>query len=108
VTRRKTSRSTTYNYQDGFFANDAEVGHGVDNAQQRIHRFGLLSDHGLVDLKLQLVVVEVLLHLFTVQVVDVQVHDRKSAAPALVAVGELLVLRVEHAIEEREVVLDCA
>ena len=96
----------TYHYQTRLLADDTELGHRVDNAQQCVHGLGLLADHGLVDLQLQLVVVEVLLHLVTVKVVDVQIHDRKSAAPSLVAVGELLVLRVEYAIKECEVVFD--
>ena len=101
-------RLFTNHYQDRLLADDTEVGHGVHDAQEGIDGLGLLSDPGLVDLELQLVVVEVLLHLLSVQVVDVQVHDGKSAAPTLVAVGKLLVLRVEHAIKECEVVFDCS
>jgi hypothetical protein len=54
----------------------------------------------------QLVVVKVLLHLLAVDVVDVQVHDSQATAPALVALGQLVVGGVEDAIKEREVILD--
>jgi len=80
--------------------------HGVDNAQVRLDGLGLLADHRLVDLELDLVVVEVLLHLLAVDVEDVQVHDRQAALPSLVVLGELEVALVEDAVHEAEVVLD--
>ena len=50
--------------------------------------------------------VEVLLHLLAIDVEDVQVHDSKAATPALIAAGKVVVLGVEHSIEEGEVILD--
>ena len=50
--------------------------------------------------------IEVLLHLVSVDVVDVQVHDGKATAPALIAAGQLGVGSVEDPIKECEVVLD--
>ena len=50
--------------------------------------------------------VEVRLHLLAVDIVDVQVHNSKAAAPTLVAVGKLRIGGVEDAIHEGEVIFD--
>lgn len=100
------SDQSTANDEDWFFSVDSEFVHGVDNAEKGLDGLGLLADHGLVNGKLELVVVKVLLHLGAVDVKDVGVHDSQSAAPSLVALGELRVLLVEDTIEEGEVVFD--
>lgn len=52
------------------------------------------------------VVVEVGLHVFAIDIVDVQVHNGEATAPSLVAVGKLRVGGVEDAIHEGEVIFD--
>jgi hypothetical protein len=88
------------------FADDAEICHGVHDAQKRINRLGALPYHGLVDLQLHPIMVEVLLNLFAVEIENVQVHDREASCPTCVAVGQFRILDVEDSIEEREVVLN--
>lgn len=97
---------STTNDQDGLLAVDTELVHRVNDAQEGVHGLGLLANHGLVDGKLELVVVEVLLDLVSVDIEDVGVHDGQGSAPALVAVGKLAVLGVKDTVHELEVVLD--
>lgn len=97
---------STTNDQNGLLAVDTELVHRVNDAQEGVDRLGLLADHGLVDGKLELVVVEVLLDLVSVNIKDVGIHDCQGSAPTLVAVGQLAVLGVEDTIHELEVVLD--
>jgi hypothetical protein len=97
---------STTNDQDGLLAVDTELVHRVNDAQEGVNGLGLLADHGLVDGKLELVVIEVLLDLVSVDIEDVGVHDGQSSAPTLVAVGELAVLGVEDTVEELEVIFD--
>lgn len=59
-----------------------------------------------MDFECHPVVVEILLNFFPVQIEDIQVHDRKAAAPTLVAVCKLRVVDFEDAIEKGEVVLN--
>lgn len=59
-----------------------------------------------MDLQLDVVVFEILFHLFAIDVVDVQVGDCKASTPLLVAVGEIVVLDIENSIDEGEIVLD--
>lgn len=83
-----------------------EFGHGVYNAQESLNRLGLLADHSLVDLELQTMVVEVLLHLLAVDIVDVHVHDSKASSPALEAVCEVALLLVKDTVDKAEIVFD--
>jgi hypothetical protein len=96
----------TYHYENRLLADDTKLCHRVDNAQKSVHGLGLLANHGLVDRQWQVVVVEVLLHVLAVDVENVQIHNGKAATPALVALGEIIVLGVENTIEEREVIFD--
>jgi hypothetical protein len=97
---------TTYHYENWLLADDTELCHRVDDAQKSVHGLGLLANHGLVDRQWQVVVVEILLHVLAVNVEYVQIHNGKAATPALVALGEIIVLGVENTIEEREVIFD--
>ncbi len=85
---------------------NAELGHGVDDAQECGDSLCLLSDLGLVDLELETVVLEILFDLLAVDIIDVQVCHCKHSSPALITFGQLTVLRVEDPIEEGEVVRD--
>jgi hypothetical protein len=96
----------TYHYEDRLLANNAELGHRVNDAQKRIHRLGLLANHSLVNRQGQTMVVKVRLHLLAVDVEDIQVHDSKAATPPLIAAGKLGVFGVEDPIKEREIILD--
>lgn len=53
------------------FTIDAKVVHGINNAQEGRHGLGLLSNLGLVDLELDIIVLEVCLHLGAIDVVNV-------------------------------------
>lgn len=97
---------STTNDQNGLLAVDTKLVHRVNDAQEGVHGLGLLANHGLVDEKLEFVVVEVLLDLVSVDIEDVGVHDGQGSAPALVAVGKLAVLGVKDTVHELEVVLD--
>lgn len=97
---------STTNDQNGLLAVDTKLVHRVNDAQEGVHGLGLLANHGLVDGKLEFVVVEVLLDLVSVDIEDVGVHDGQGSAPALVAVGKLAVLGVKDTVHELEVVLD--
>jgi hypothetical protein len=97
---------TTTNDQDGLLAVDTELVHRVNDAQEGVNGLGLLANHGRVDGKLELVVVEVLLDLVSVDIEDVGIHDSQDSAPTLVAVGELAVLGAEDTIKELEVIFD--
>jgi hypothetical protein len=96
----------TYHYENRLLADDTKLCHRVDNAQKSVHGLGLLANHGLVDRQWQVVVVEVLLHVLAIDVEYVQIHNGKAATPALVALGEVIVLGVEDTIEKREIVFD--
>jgi hypothetical protein len=68
------SNKAAANYEYRFLADDSELIHGIHDAEERVDGLGLLADHGFVDLQLEPVVVEVLLHLLAIDVEDVQVH----------------------------------
>ena len=87
-------------------ANNAELRHGVADAKEGFDRLGLFADGSLVNLQVQIVVSEILLHLLSVDVVDVLVHDGQYAPPFCIAVCEVAVGFIEDAIHEGEVVLD--
>lgn len=89
-----------------YLAIDAEFSHGVNDAQESRHGLGLLANHGLVNLEIELVVVKVLLNLVTVDIEDVLIHDGEATTPSLVAVGEVGLLGGEDVVDEGEVVLD--
>ena len=89
-----------------YLPKDAKLGHGVDNAQERVDRLRFLADHRFMDIELDLIMIEVLLHLFAIDTEDVEVHDSQTAAPAFVAVGQLTSAGVEDSIDEGEIVLD--
>lgn len=57
-------------------------------------------------LQVQVIVLEVLLHLLPIDVVDVLVHDGQNTPPFLVAVSKVAVGCVEYAVYEGEIVLD--
>lgn len=97
---------TTYDYKNRLLADDTKVSHRVNDAEKSLHGLGLFANHGFVDGQGQVVVVKVLLHLVTIDVEDVQVHDGQTPAPALIALGQIVVGRVEDAIEEGEVVFN--
>jgi len=100
-TRSRRSISGTTN-----LAVDAEFVHRVYNTQERVDAFCLLADHRLVDVKLNVVMVEVFLHLLSVDIVDVQVHDSQTSTPFFVAFCEVASSSVENVVDERKVVLD--
>lgn len=102
----EVSGDQTYNDEYWLLADDTELSHGIHNAQKSVHGLGLLANHGLVDGEWEVVVVKVRLHLLAIDVEDVQIHNSKAAAPALIAAGEVVVLGVKDSIEEREVILD--
>ena len=59
-----------------------------------------------MDVEIDIVVVEISLHLLAIQIEDVQIHNGQATSPSLVAVGECLVAPVEDAIDEGKVVFD--
>ena len=83
-----------------------ELGHRVDNAEQGLNGLCLLANHGLVDLELNVVVVEVVLQLLSVDVEDVGVHDRQTAVEAGELLCEAIVVLVKDVLSKAEVVLD--
>ena len=100
------SDETTTDNKDRLLAVDTKVGHGVDNGKESIHGLGLFTNHGLVDSKRDAIVVKVLLHLVTVEVEDVEVHDSQASSPGGVELVQLGVGGVEDAIEKLKVILD--
>jgi hypothetical protein len=85
---------------------DAELVHRVYNTEQSLDGLGLLANHCLVNVQVNVVVVEVGLHLLAVEVKDVHVHDGQATAPSLVAVGKVLVASIEDVVDEGEVIFD--
>jgi hypothetical protein len=59
-----------------------------------------------VDGERDAIVVKVLLHLITVEVEDVEVHDSQASSPGGVELVQLRVGGVEDAIEKLKVILD--
>lgn len=87
-----------------YLSEDAKFRHGIHNAQECGNGLCLLANLGLVDLKFQIVVLEVLLDLLAIHVVDIEICDGQNTIPAFVAVGQLRVLRVKDTVEEGELV----
>lgn len=56
--------------------------------------------------QLDLVMLEVLLHLLAIDIVDVQISDGQASLPSLVAIGKLWILGVEDTVHDCEVILD--
>lgn len=56
-----------------YLAIDSELRHGVHYAQESGDGLGLLTNLGLVDLEIEVVVVEILLDLFAIDVVNIEV-----------------------------------
>lgn len=83
-----------------------KLGHRVDNAEKSLDRLGLLADHGLVDLELDVVVVKVVLELLAIDVEDVGVHHRQTAVEACELVGKAIVALFKDVLCEAEVVFD--
>jgi hypothetical protein len=83
-----------------------ELGHRINNAEEGLHGLGLLADHGLVNLQLNVVVVEVVLQLLAVDVVNVGVHDSQAAVETLELLCKTIVVLVKDVLGEAEVVLD--
>lgn len=102
----KLRGNDTYNDEHGLLADDTKLGHRIHNTQKSVHGLGFLANHGLVDREREVVVVKVCLHVLAIDVENVQIHNSKAAAPALIAVGKVVVLGVKDSIEEREVILD--
>jgi hypothetical protein len=69
------SHQASSDNENWLLSDDTKLGHGVDNAQHCVHGFGLLSNHGLVDLESNAVMVKVVLQLLAIEVEDVKVHD---------------------------------
>lgn len=59
-----------------------------------------------MDLKLNLVVVEVALHLLAVDIEDVGVHNRESSPPSFVALCKIRLAWVKDAVNESKIVFD--
>ena len=53
---------------------DTELGHRVNNAKERRNGFGFLSYFRFVDLQLQLVMLEVLFDLLSIDIIDILVR----------------------------------
>lgn len=87
-------------------SNDAKFGHRVYNAQKGRNGFCLLSDLGLVELESESIVVEILLHLLSIDIEDIQVHHGENTSPAFIAVSQLGVFNVKNTIEKREIIGD--
>lgn len=50
-----------------YLSDDSELSHAIGNFEERFNRFGLLSNRRLVNLELQVIMVEVLFDLGTVE-----------------------------------------
>lgn len=57
-------------------------------------------------IKLDVVMIEIFLHLLTIDIEDIQVHDSQAASPSLIQISKIAVIWVEDAIEEGEVIFD--
>lgn len=80
--------------------------HCVHNREESRDRLRLLANLGLVDLELDTVMLKILFHLLAINIVDVDIRHGEASLPALVAICEIGVGDVEHAIDKGEVVLD--
>ena len=87
-------------------ARPTEFSHRVDDAEKGLHGLGLLADHGLVNLELDVVVVKVVLELLAVDVEDVGVHHGQAAVETEELVCKAVVALVKDVLGEAEVVLD--
>ena len=85
---------------------DSELGHGVNNAQKGRYGLRLFANLGLVDPQFKAVMAKVPLHLFSIDVIYVQISHRKDTTPARITIGYATVLDVEYAVDKREVVFD--
>lgn len=85
---------------------DAEFRHGIDDAQEGWNGLGLFSNLGLVDLQIQIVMLEVLLNLLSIDIEYIHVGNRQDTAPFLVAFCKLTVFDIENSVQESEVVRD--
>ena len=54
---------------------DSKLRHRINDAQEGVNGFGLFPNHGLVDVEIDLVMVEIRLHPLAIDVEDVGVHD---------------------------------
>lgn len=59
-----------------------------------------------MNIKINAIMVEILLHLFTIDSEDIHVHNSQTTTPSLVAVSKVAVAGVEDAIKEGEVVFN--
>ena len=89
-----------------YLSEDAEFVHRVDNAEECINGFSFFADHGLVDVKVDAVMVEVLLHLFSIDVEDIGVHNGEAPTPTLVTISQLASVGIEDAINKGEIVFN--
>lgn len=85
---------------------DSELVHGVNNGQEGVDRLGLLSNHCLVHIELNVVMVEVALHGLAVKIEDIGVHDSQTTTPLLVAVRKVAACRIKDIVNEGEVVFN--
>lgn len=84
----------------------AKLVHRIDNASERLQRLGLFTNRGLVYLQLNIVMIEICLHVLAIDIEDIQVHDGEASLPSLIALSKLVVLQVEDIINEVKVVLN--
>ena len=89
-----------------YLPEDSKLGHGINDAQESVDGLCFLADHRLVDVKLDLVMVEISLHLLAIDVEDIVVHDGKAAAPSLVAGRQLAAPGIKDPINEGEIIFD--
>ena len=88
------------------FPVNAKFVHRVDNAQECINALCLFANHCLVNVEINAVMVEVLLHLLSIDIEDVHIHDSQTTTPSRVAVGQFASASIENVVDEGKVVLD--
>lgn len=85
---------------------DSELVHGINDAQQGVNGLGFLANHSLVDIEIDVVMVEIGLHLLAIQIEDVHVHDSQATTPSFVAVGKISLAGVKDAVDEGKVIFN--
>ncbi len=72
-----------------YLSDDTELSHAISYFQESFNRFRLLPNGSLMNLKLKVIMVEIVLHLRPVYTVYVLVGDRQNSTPFLVAICEI-------------------
>jgi len=85
---------------------DTELVERLDKREESVNALCLLTNHGLVHDKLNLVMIEVLLHLLAVDIENIHVHHCETSSPSLVAFSKITLAWFEDIVNEREVVLN--